>query len=1005
MFVQACQHHVIHSFAYNQGRMYLFIILQFMYVFVGVILHYDNANQQLKDLYFIDPKWLFDLMAKIVTVNEAHSFIRNGILLQEHIPFIFKDDCGRFVERFFTEYLQLVTDFHIACRIDDQRVLVPSKLPSQSPSSGLHQPSLPLLRRVHTLPYISQGFRSRFICRFLLHFVELLKVQLNGLYHGPVDLSNLLTRENLICWRNGVVFYSSDLFLSVTLNSMQDGRHEIETVVTRSVAGYRTLVFIVDQIATLIGEWYRGFSGTDGSTAYVRQFASCPICMDQNVSNPFQFEITDCFKDALAKDHTVCLEGHSPLVVNLRDIYPELFFMDLDPSLILSYNDLSFAESNDNLLGEGSFAKVYKGSLGSSLVALKVYKFKISTNRNTFDALEHFSNVRREVAVLSSSRRHPYIVPFYGLALLPKLCLAIEYTDKGTLRNILKDSQWQIQRIVVYRIAQQVADAIVFLHSAKIIHRDLKSDNVLVFSLEPHSTVNVKVADLGAANFISPSGLNNVVGSFRYKAPEIISKSIQGNFKMQEYDSKVDVYSFSMLLYELMSRRIPFYAMENDEIGMAVFRNERPSLDDVCFTRYSFLTLKELMLKCWVQDPVMRPESKVVSIQLKSPSFYLLYGLNEISSNSCQPCFIQMMNELWMAEDAGPDGSSVVVLDMETTFVKQRFYPENDVFVADNHSWLKVSFICEIDFQHVALIFSYMADYVTIYSIETKLAIRSFRLPYIGTRALVSTSGFIAIAFENGAFLRMKNENFVAGQLDSVTRFVVNDGRPISSMFACDTGPRLFVCCDESVYRYPILPGAPAETRKTNVGFNVENKVISAFQKLLFISDAKGSPKIKIFGKETLALIGSIDCGKKLNMICPNCVADNMKITCLCINGNTLWVGMGTGHLLIYQVKEGQKPEFITWLRPYRTAVESITAFESPKPGKFVVTTGENLNPSVLCYGDVQLCQLTTKLLHQGSQDANDSALEGSQISNKNSVILVWECLDPYVLKRIAAKP
>ena len=73
----------------------------------GILLHYNDHLRGLNNLYFIDPVWLADMLAEVVTVPEKNSFVHNGILKESNVAFIFRDN-RRFPSKFFQQYLQLL---------------------------------------------------------------------------------------------------------------------------------------------------------------------------------------------------------------------------------------------------------------------------------------------------------------------------------------------------------------------------------------------------------------------------------------------------------------------------------------------------------------------------------------------------------------------------------------------------------------------------------------------------------------------------------------------------------------------------------------------------------------------------------------------------------------------------------------------------------------------------------------------------------------------------------
>lgn len=136
-------------------------------------MHYDDPNQDLQDLYFIDPQWLCELMAQIVTLQEVNRYIRNGILNLDALPQIFKGEL--FPYRNSPQFIRLLNRFQIACSLDENRVLIPSKLPAGQPDEATND-DLPFitLKRIHSLPCIPFGFWSRLISRLLFYMKDML---------------------------------------------------------------------------------------------------------------------------------------------------------------------------------------------------------------------------------------------------------------------------------------------------------------------------------------------------------------------------------------------------------------------------------------------------------------------------------------------------------------------------------------------------------------------------------------------------------------------------------------------------------------------------------------------------------------------------------------------------------------------------------------------------------------------------------------------------------------
>ena len=106
---------------------------------VGSMLHFDDRKHNLDDLYFVDPRWLCDLMSTVVTVSQRNPYVRQGILKSNKLPLLFKDK--RFPYKYFDQYLTLLNRFEIALPLDKdhEKILIPSMLPKKRPDIVAYQ--------------------------------------------------------------------------------------------------------------------------------------------------------------------------------------------------------------------------------------------------------------------------------------------------------------------------------------------------------------------------------------------------------------------------------------------------------------------------------------------------------------------------------------------------------------------------------------------------------------------------------------------------------------------------------------------------------------------------------------------------------------------------------------------------------------------------------------------------------------------------------------------------
>jgi serine/threonine protein kinase len=171
------------------------------------------------------------------------------------------------------------------------------------------------------------------------------------------------------------------------------------------------------------------------------------------------------------------------------------------------------------------------------------------------------------------------------------------------------------------------------LHEMKIVHRDLKSMNVLVKCVKSSKSkvehVHIKVADFGMSRIkersTTYSNQTVNVGTTRWMAPEIIrcldSESRgNGGALVAKYPFKCDVYSFAMVYYEILSGNIPFSNLSSpSEVKKMVLEGGHPELPTHCPG-----LLKNLIERCWSLDPRQRPKFGYICADLRHLKFLLL---------------------------------------------------------------------------------------------------------------------------------------------------------------------------------------------------------------------------------------------------------------------------------------------------------------------------------------------------------------------------------------------
>ncbi|XP_068468646.1 serine/threonine-protein kinase STY17 isoform X2 [Phaseolus vulgaris] len=239
----------------------------------------------------------------------------------------------------------------------------------------------------------------------------------------------------------------------------------------------------------------------------------------------------------------------------------------------------------ENKVGSGSFGDLYRGTYCSQDVAIKVLK----PERISTDMLKEFA---QEVYIMRKIR-HKNVVQFIGACTRPpNLCIVTEFMSRGSLYDFLHKQRGVFKLPSLLKVAIDVSKGMNYLHQNNIIHRDLKTANLLMDENEV-----VKVADFGVARVQTQSGVMTAeTGTYRWMAPEVIEH--------KPYDQKADVFSFGIALWELLTGELPYSCLTPLQAAVGVVQKGlRPTIPKTTHPK-----LSELLQRCWQQDPTLRPD-------------------------------------------------------------------------------------------------------------------------------------------------------------------------------------------------------------------------------------------------------------------------------------------------------------------------------------------------------------------------------------------------------------
>jgi serine/threonine protein kinase len=248
-------------------------------------------------------------------------------------------------------------------------------------------------------------------------------------------------------------------------------------------------------------------------------------------------------------------------------------------------------------IGQGSAGTTYLANWGGQQVAVKVASI-------TEMGLEGW---RTEVQALQKLH-HPNIIRLLGSVYHPSpltICLVLEYCKAGDLSNAIHQLT---PRNFFFHVSTSIANGMNYLHNRGIIHRDIKPANVLLDGDFASGDFQVKVTDFGVATESSVERSNErtaETGTYRWMAPEVI--------RHESYSSLADVYSFAVLMWQLLTREDPFGPQSQIDAAMSVARDcVRPP-----FPTGTPVAIQKLIEACWSDDPTLRLPFDQISTSLK----------------------------------------------------------------------------------------------------------------------------------------------------------------------------------------------------------------------------------------------------------------------------------------------------------------------------------------------------------------------------------------------------
>eukprot|EP00002_Diphylleia_rotans_P015052 TRINITY_DN2914_c0_g1_i6.p1 TRINITY_DN2914_c0_g1~~TRINITY_DN2914_c0_g1_i6.p1 ORF type:complete len:401 (+),score=86.36 TRINITY_DN2914_c0_g1_i6:71-1273(+) len=245
------------------------------------------------------------------------------------------------------------------------------------------------------------------------------------------------------------------------------------------------------------------------------------------------------------------------------------------------------------LLGKGSYGSVYsvKVNATNEVIALKEMNIKPMNVNERKTALN-------EVRLLASIH-HPHIIEYkFSFIENGKLYIGTELAANGDMDGLIRKCQQSrkyLDENQIWNSVAQICSGLKALHDAGIMHRDLKSSNILICN-----NGILKLADFGVARILKGSEYAHTnIGTPYYLSPE--------QWKDQPYNEKADMWSLGIVIYELVSLRLPFQGVNMNDLSRNVVHGQYPRLPS-----HASPEVTNLVSRLLVKNPKVRPSAQDV---------------------------------------------------------------------------------------------------------------------------------------------------------------------------------------------------------------------------------------------------------------------------------------------------------------------------------------------------------------------------------------------------------
>ena len=589
----------------------------------GIIETYRFESSAASEIIFLDPKWLSQTFTSIVSIqmisskNRRGFFTRNQIennLKNQNIPDTIWEEIFKIFEMFHLIVILPSGEYYVPAMLHTPKSIKPSHIGKQKNEIIIHQFNEKniiyncIRRRYLFSPKIPFGFIDKLIVKYL-HFPGIIMHEstwTNDFYLYSKEDGNYNHRfyHILIQIKRATDFMNTELMISLFYPEKEENNlyfsffshfifqspHDIITSSVNSTSSIDNILILGENLQYPIGNEMEILLNFKNYLYLQKYLLSSDIKI-------FESEIHKC---KLIKK----LGSGGFGQVYLGEIKFNLSSKIKHSVVFKETRYISF-ESLRNVINECMMMKIIENQFTIKLLGLCIPSMRLLDSRKKIQLseLSSFGYSCTEDEYLNH-----------------QILMIIEEAPWGDLTHCHEIIQEKNSTKLKLKIAFDVArglNSLYFKSGVKLIHRDVKSENIFIFSLDENSvsssdSVHAKLGDFGSIVVASPS-YSQRIGNYQYTAPE----ALRGSFSVP-YSKEIDVYSFGILFWEILTGKIPFQELKENpktchKIESMIIDGYRPSLhmlpDDIppCVI--------EIIKDCWHSKPSQRPTlGKIISI-------------------------------------------------------------------------------------------------------------------------------------------------------------------------------------------------------------------------------------------------------------------------------------------------------------------------------------------------------------------------------------------------------